>query len=141
VIRFVVVTGLVGAGARAAEAPPVTVAPGFVTTLKYARPANIVAVGNPAVADVSLGPERTLVITGKAPGSTNVVLLDDAGNAVLSVQIIVGTGREVSVRIYDGSDKSTTERYLCSRTTCVPSQVVTERPERQPGKAAPPAEP
>jgi hypothetical protein len=91
VIRFVVVTGLVGAGARAAEAPPVTVAPGFVTTL--------------------------------------------------SVQIIVGTGREVSVRIYDGSDKSTTESYLCSRTTCVPSQVVTERPERQPGKAAPPAEP
>ena len=59
-------------------------------TLKLAAPANSVVIGNATVADVSVHDSRTLLITGKAFGATNLTVLDRGGNTIYSSELIVG---------------------------------------------------
>jgi len=53
-------------------------------------PANSVVIGNATVADVSVADARTLLITGKAFGATNLTVLDRAGNTIYTNQLVVG---------------------------------------------------
>ena len=46
--------------------------------------------GNATVADVSVHDANTLLITGKAFGSTNLTVLDRAGNTIYTSQLTVG---------------------------------------------------
>ena len=59
-------------------------------TLKLSQAANSVVVGNATVADVTVHDARTLLVTGKAFGSTNLTVLDRAGNTIYSSQLMVG---------------------------------------------------
>jgi Flp pilus assembly secretin CpaC len=58
--------------------------------VKLASAANSVVIGNATVADVSVHDARTLLITGKAFGSTNLTVLDRGGNTIFTTQIVVG---------------------------------------------------
>jgi len=58
--------------------------------LKLNQPANSVVVGNATVADVTVHDARTLLVTGKAFGSTNLTVLDRSGNTIYSSQLTVG---------------------------------------------------
>lgn len=59
-------------------------------TLKLNQAANSVVVGNATVADVTVHDARTLLVTGKAFGSTNLTVLDRAGNTIYTSQLTVG---------------------------------------------------
>ena len=74
----------------AAMADPFKVKVDETVTLKLNQAANSVVVGNATVADVTVHDARTLLVTGKAFGSTNLTVLDRAGNTIYSSQLMVG---------------------------------------------------
>ena len=74
----------------AALADPFKVKVDETVTLKLSQAANSVVVGNATVADVTVHDARTLLVTGKAFGSTNLTVLDRAGNTIYSSQLMVG---------------------------------------------------
>jgi hypothetical protein len=68
-------------------------------------------IGNPVIADVNVRPGGLLVITGKAYGMTNLIVLDGSG-AVLSERYIEVTGpRDEVVVVYRGVNRET---YSCA---------------------------
>ncbi len=76
--------------APAAAADPFSVKVDQTVTLRLTSAANSVVIGNATVADVSVADARTLLITGKAFGSTNLTVLDRAGNTIYTNQLVVG---------------------------------------------------
>jgi Flp pilus assembly secretin CpaC len=76
--------------APAALADPFTVKVDQTVTLKLSAPANSVVIGNATVADVSVHDAKTLLVTGKAVGSTILTVLDRAGNTIYTNQLVVG---------------------------------------------------
>lgn len=131
--------------ARAAEGPPaaadaqgpvrqtegvVKVIVDFARPLILARPARTVIIGNPAIAQATLSDDKTVILTGKAPGSTNLIVMDADGGEVanLVIDVVAAGGRLVTVD--EGSGRAT---YSCSER-CDPV-----RPGE--GNPAPPAPP
>ncbi len=68
--------------------------------VKLDRPADTIVVGNPAIADASVQDARTVVLTGRGFGVTNLVILDLDGNPIVDEQITVTRDTASSVRIY-----------------------------------------
>lgn len=68
--------------------------------LKLDQPVSKVIVGNAEVADATVADSRTIVLTGKAFGTTNLVLLDADGNALLDERILVSIDEANTVRMY-----------------------------------------
>ena len=81
--------------------------------LKLDQPVSKVIVGNSEVADATVADARTIVLTGKAFGTTNLVLLDAEGNALLDERILVSIDEGNTVRLFKA-----TERTILS---CTPS--------------------
>ena len=81
--------------------------------LKLDQPVSKVIVGNAEVADATVADSRTIVLTGKSFGTTNLVLLDADGNALLDERILVSIDEGNTVRMY-----KETERTVLS---CTPS--------------------
>lgn len=63
-----------------------------------------VIVGNPAVADVTVLDGRTLVVTGKGYGITNLMVVDGRGRTILDRQIVVSASDDGRVTMYRGGD-------------------------------------
>lgn len=63
-----------------------------------------VIIGNPAVADVTVLDGRTLVVTGKGYGITNLMVVDGRGRTILDRQIIVSANDDGRVTMYRGPD-------------------------------------
>ena len=68
--------------------------------LKLDRPVSKVIVGNAAVADATVADAKTIVLTGRSFGTTNLVLLDADGNAILDERILVSIDEGNTVRVY-----------------------------------------
>jgi Pilus formation protein N terminal region len=91
--------------APAAMADPFKVKVDETVTLKLASPANSIVIGNATVADVAVNDPNTLLITGKAFGTTNLLVLDRAGRTIYSNQLAVGgeSDGELTVQRRDGT--------------------------------------
>jgi len=96
--------------APAAFADPFKVMVDQTVTLKIAGAANSVIVGNATVADVAVHDARTLLVTGKAFGATNLTVLDRAGNTIYSNQLVVGGEDDSGITIVRGQG---TFSYSC----------------------------
>lgn len=68
--------------------------------LKLDRPVSKVIVGNSDVADATVADAKTIVLTGRAFGSTNLVLLDADGNAIVDERILVSIDEGNTVRVF-----------------------------------------
>jgi hypothetical protein len=79
--------------------------------VKLASPANSVVVGNATVADVAVHDANTLWITGKAFGSTNVLVLDRCGTAIWQTELAVSRGSDTALTIGRGGATNT---YSCT---------------------------
>ncbi len=80
-----------------------------------AEPGTIV-IGNPGIADVTLNGKQ-LFMHGKAPGSTNLMILDTNGNKLADMYVSVSNDSRNLVSVYSGSLKGQTAR---STFSCVP---------------------
>lgn len=81
--------------------------------LKLDRNVSKAIIGNSNVADVTVADAKTIVLTGRSFGATNLVLLDAAGNAIVDERVLVSLDEEDSVRVYEQ-----TQRRVMS---CTPS--------------------
>jgi Flp pilus assembly secretin CpaC len=82
--------------------------------LKLDRPVSKVIVGNAEVADATVADARTIVLTGRAYGTTNLVLLDADGNAIVDERILVSIDESSTVRVF----KSTARTVLSCTPNC-----------------------
>ncbi len=74
--------------------------------LKLDRPVSKVIVGNSQVADATVADPKTIVLTGRAFGTTNIVLLDADGNAILDDRILVSIDEGNTVRVFRQTERS-----------------------------------
>ena len=74
--------------------------------LKLDRPVSKVIIGNAAVADVTVADPTMIVLTGKAYGTTNLVILDTAGNAIVDERILVSVDEANTLRVYKQTERS-----------------------------------
>lgn len=74
--------------------------------LKLDRPVSKVIVGNAQVADVTVSDPKTIVLTGRSFGATNIVLLDADGNAIVDERILVSVDEGNTVRVYRQTERT-----------------------------------
>ncbi|WP_438750739.1 pilus assembly protein N-terminal domain-containing protein [Pararhizobium sp. O133] len=74
--------------------------------LKLDRPVSKVIIGNSDVADATVADARTIVLTGRAFGTTNLVVLDSAGNAIVDERILVSIDEGNTLRVYRQTSRS-----------------------------------
>lgn len=118
------------------EEKTIRVSPSESKTVSLSRDAASVIVANPMHATVFLDSPRMLVIMPRAPGATEITVLDDQGEVVLNKGILVsGAGdnhvrvRRICDAVSDNGTKQDCERdtiYYCPDGNC--EKVVVEPP-------------
>ena len=74
--------------------------------LRLERPVSKVIVGNDQIADATVADARTIVLTGRNFGTTNLVLLDSDGNAIVDEKVLVTLDEAKTLRIYRQTDRA-----------------------------------
>ncbi|MBP2236085.1 Flp pilus assembly secretin CpaC [Sinorhizobium kostiense] len=82
--------------------------------LKLDRPVSKVIIGNADVADATVADARTIVLTGRSFGTTNLVILDQDGNAIVDERILVSIDEGNTLRVY----KQTTRTVFSCSPNC-----------------------
>lgn len=75
--------------------------------VKLTRAADTIVIGNPAIADASVQDSKTVVLTGKGFGVTNLVILDEKGEPIVDEMVMVSRQTASSVRIYRRAEVQT----------------------------------
>jgi hypothetical protein len=100
--------------ARADEVIPVQLDQARI--IKLPERATTVVIGDPLIADLSLQPGGLAVITGKAYGATNVIVLDRTGAVLMERNVEVKGPPDRLVYVYRGVSRTT---YSCT-PDCAP---------------------
>jgi Flp pilus assembly secretin CpaC len=72
----------------------------YARVLKLDRSVSKVIIGNPEIADVTVSDPQTIVLTGRSFGATNLVILDNAGTALVDERVVVTRDEANSLRVY-----------------------------------------
>ena len=64
-------------------------------------------IGNPVIADVTIQDPKTLILTGKAYGETNLIILDAVGNPIADTLIDVVQQDSDLMTVYQGASRTT----------------------------------
>nr|WP_321484033.1 pilus assembly protein N-terminal domain-containing protein [uncultured Cohaesibacter sp.] len=75
--------------------------------MRVSRAASMVIIGNPAIADATIKDSQTLIITGKQFGTTNLIVLDAAGEPIADEILSVTSAMDSNVVVYKGTDRFT----------------------------------
>ncbi|PSH68352.1 hypothetical protein CU102_13720 [Phyllobacterium brassicacearum] len=93
-------TAVLSAAATAGADTGIHVIMNQAKILKLARPADTVVVGDPEIADAVVKDARTVVLTGKGFGITNIVIMDADGAAIVDDQVMVSRSVANTTRVY-----------------------------------------
>jgi len=99
---------------------PIQVVVDQAKVMHIARPADIVIIGNPAIADATIQDNQTLIITGHSFGTTNLIVLDSAGQPIADSMITVAPQDNQVVTVYSRSSRQT---FSCT-PDCAPVLAV-----------------
>lgn len=105
VAAVAVSAGLVASAVRADE-DILQVYMDHARVLKLDRPVSKVIIGNAEVADATVADANTIVLTGRSFGTTNLVLLDADGNAIVDERILVSIDEGSTVRVFRQTERS-----------------------------------
>ena len=72
----------------------------YARVIKLDRPVSRVIIGNADIADAAVSDSQTIVLTGKRFGTTNLVILDADGNAIVDERVLVSLETKNTVRLY-----------------------------------------
>ncbi|MCM5554373.1 pilus assembly protein N-terminal domain-containing protein [Pleomorphomonas sp. NRK KF1] len=114
-----VVIGTVGAPVASGAADMVKVELDQARIYRLAAPASTIVIGNPAIADATLQDAQTLIVTGRAYGQTNLIVLDEQGETITDVQLAVLAATENLVTVYKGAKRQS----LSCLPDCQPAAV------------------
>ncbi len=101
--------------------------------LKLNRPVAKVIIGNSGVADATVADSQTIVLTGRAYGTTNLVLLDATGRPIVDKRVLVSIDEGNTVRMF-----KRTERTVYSCTPNCEEHVNIVAPSSSSSTSAPP---
>lgn len=79
----------------------------FARIIKISEPAQTIVIGNPGIADATVGDEESLVLTGKTAGTTNLIVLDKSGGELLNATLRVSSDIQQLTTIFYGSARQT----------------------------------
>lgn len=99
-------SGAVTAPAFAADGAPISVNVNMARILRINASAATVIVGNPGIADVTIQDPKTLILTGKSFGQTNLIVLDSAGNPIADTLIEVAQMQAGVTTVYQGQART-----------------------------------
>jgi hypothetical protein len=117
---------MVGCFASAASAADsIAVMMDQARTLKLPDRAATVIIGDPLIADLSLQPGGLAVVTGKAYGATNVVVMDNGGAVLMEKTLEVTGPSDPIVVVYRGVSRET---YSCT-PLCSPRLTLGDDPD------------
>lgn len=93
---------LAGLSAATANASPhsVTVPSNHAGIVRLPEEAATVIVGNPAIADAALYDQRTLIVSGRIFGQTNVIAMNEGGRVIYAADLSVTESDRDHVRVY-----------------------------------------
>lgn len=97
----------------------------FAKPITLMRPANTVIIGNSAIVQASLSDDKTLILTGKMPGTTNLIVLDREGQEVTNLVVDVAVSDDRLVILHQGAGRTT---FKCDGS-CNPVLAVGDDPE------------
>lgn len=89
--KILAATLCAGLACASAAAQQFTVESGTTKPLRLSKPAASVVIGNQNVADVAVADPQLVFLTGKAFGTTNLLVLDEANNIIYSSDVVVTT--------------------------------------------------
>ena len=78
--------------------------------VRLSAPASAIIVGNPIVADVTPHDGETLLVTGKSFGATNIIVLNEGGEAIYEAEVRVVNGGDGRLMVNRGLAR---ESYVC----------------------------
>jgi Flp pilus assembly secretin CpaC len=79
----------------------------FAKVMKLDKPAHTIILGNPGIADATVGDDKLLVLTGKTAGTTNLIVLDDTGAEILNAPIRVSSDIHQLTTVFFGQRRQT----------------------------------
>lgn len=123
---------VLGATAATAQNRQLEVPIHQATRVQLGAAAGSVIVANPAIADVAVTDARTLFITGKAYGVTEIIAVDGLGRPLFQRQIVVAPSSAGTVRVWRG--QHTTE-VTCG-ATCAPADAPIATDNTAPGRGS-----
>ena len=125
-IAVAVLCAAVGFAGDAALAQSIDVTIDFAKIMTLDRPAETVVIGNPGIADATVEDDKTIVLTGKTAGATNLIVLDAEGKEIVNAVIRVSSDVRQLTTVFYGSQRQT---YSCT-PTCEQVISVGDNPER-----------
>ena len=102
----------------------VTVNVNMARILRINSPASTVIIGNPGIADVTIQDPKTLILTGKSYGQTNLIILDSIGNPVADTLVDVVQQEANLMTVYQGRSRTT---MVCD-PVCQPTAMLGDDP-------------
>lgn len=84
-----------------------------------------VIVGNPAIADASLYDHRTLLVSGRVFGQTNVIAMNEAGRVIYTADLSVTESDRNHVRVY----RNTVQYSFVCDPDCETAPTVGDQPD------------
>lgn len=108
------------ASASEGAGEPVVVTVDRAKVFRISKPASTVIIGNPSIADATVEDDRTLVLTGRSFGVTNLIVLDAKGEPIVDETVVVRGHETNTVRIYRRSQRET----LACAPVCEPTLTI-----------------
>lgn len=102
---------LLGLNGIAHAGEPIDIKLDRAKVMRIARPAATVILGNPAIADATVQDRKTLIITGRSFGTTNLIVLDQSGDPIADELITVSAPNDDMVTLFSGDTRSS---FSCS---------------------------
>ncbi len=100
--------GLAAGAATASADEVIDIAIDFAKVYQLDEPANTIIIGNPSIADATLGQEKTiLVLTGKTAGTTNLIAIGPDGEEVINKTLRVASDVRQLTTVFYGAQRQT----------------------------------
>jgi Pilus formation protein N terminal region len=107
------------------EGEPLIITVDRARVYRISQAASTVIIGNPAIADATVEDERTLVLTGRSFGVTNLIILGASGDPIIDETLVVRGHEANTVRIYRRSYRET----LACAPVCEPTLTIGDNQE------------
>jgi len=97
----------------------IQIRPGFTQFLRFDRSIETIAIGNPEIADATAQSDRTILLSGKRVGDTNLILFERNGDAFYQATIsVIGKPELGAVAIHSKPVLHRYWAYRCTETSC-----------------------
>ncbi len=93
--------------ASAADEDAIMVELDYARVIKLDRAVSRVIVGNANIADATVSDSQTIILTGKSFGTTNLVILDADGTAIVDERVLVSLEGNNTMQIYRQVERTT----------------------------------